>query len=249
MEAVFTGQFDQAREKGQVDALGRRVRREVDDERLGARSHARNQVLKLREKLLLVVDGDADDVRAGNDRAVDVNGVAGIGHQHGVARVENGEAEVGDALFGADGDDGLGVGIEIDVVAGLVPGADGLAQARNAAGDRVAMRGGLERRLDQLVDDVLGRGAVGIAHAEIDDVFAAAAGGHLHLAGDVEDISRQALNTRELFHDDSRIQPPRRRRPVAGGPGKGSGFSGQLSANRSRNGGHGGKLRGKATDH
>jgi hypothetical protein len=51
--------------------------------------------------------------------------------------------------------------------------------------------GGLERRLNQLVDDVLGRGSVGVAHAEVDDVFSAAAGGHLHVAGDVEDI-RQA---------------------------------------------------------
>ena len=33
--------------------------------------------------------------------------------------------------------------------------------------------------LDQLVDDVPGRRTVGIAHAEIDDVFAAAARRHL----------------------------------------------------------------------
>ena len=68
------------------------------------------------------------------------------------------------------------------------------------------MRDRLLRGLDHLVDDVLGRGAVGIAHAEVDDVFATAAGGDLHFAGDVEDIGRQALNTTELFHDDSRIQ-------------------------------------------
>ncbi len=70
---------------------------------------------------------------AGDDRAVDVDGVAGIGNEHGVARVEDGEAEVGDALLGADGDDGFGVGIEVDVVARLVPVADGLAQARQSA--------------------------------------------------------------------------------------------------------------------
>ena len=69
-------------------------------------------------------------MRAGDDGAVDVDGVAGVGDEHGVARVEDGEAEVGDALFGADGDDGFGVGVEVDVVARLVPVADGLAQAR-----------------------------------------------------------------------------------------------------------------------
>ena len=151
----------------------------------------------------LVVDGHADDVGAGDDRAVDVDGVAGVGDDDGVARVEDGEAEVGDALLGADGDDGLGVGIEIDVVAGLVPVGDGAAQAGQAAGDGIAMGGGLLRGLDELVDDVLGRGSVGVAHAEVDDVFAAAAGAGLHLAGDVEDIGREALNARKLFHRDS----------------------------------------------
>jgi hypothetical protein len=47
---------------------------------------------------------------------------------------------------------------------------------------------------------VFGGCAVGVAHAEVDDVFAEAAGGDLHLAGDVEDIGREALNTAELFH-------------------------------------------------
>ena len=65
---------------------------------------------------------------------------------------------------------------------------------------------GLLRGLDHLVDDVLGRGAVGIAHAEVDDVFAAAARGDFQLPGDVEDVRREALNAAELFHDDSRIQ-------------------------------------------
>ena len=39
------------------------------------------------------------------------------------------------------------------------------------------MRRGLLRGFNELVDDVLGCGAVGVAHAEVDDVFATAAGG------------------------------------------------------------------------
>jgi predicted membrane GTPase involved in stress response len=62
------------------------------------------------------------------------------------------------------------------------------------------MGGGLQGCLDELVDDVLGRGSVGVAHAEVDDVFAVTAGGHLHLAGDVEDVRREALDAAELFH-------------------------------------------------
>ncbi len=61
----------------------------------------------------------------------------------------------------------------------------------------------LLRGFHELVHDVARGGAVGVAHAEVDDVFAAAAGGDLHLPGDVEDIRGQALNTAELFHEPS----------------------------------------------
>ena len=76
----------------------------------------------------------------------------------------------------------------------------GLAQAGQAAGERVAMGRGLLRGLDELVDDVLGGGAVGVAHAEVDDVFAAFAGGGFQLAGDVEYIRGQPRQPSEFFH-------------------------------------------------
>ncbi len=47
-----------------------------------------------------------------------------------------------------------------------------------------------------------GVGPVGIAHAHVDDVLAAATRRHLQLGGDVEDVRRQALDARELFHAD-----------------------------------------------
>ena len=131
-----------------------RVRGEVDDEGLGARGHAGDEVFELGEEFFRVDDGDADHVSAGDDGAVDVDGVAGVGDEDGVARVEDGEAEVGDAFLGADADDGLGVGVEGDVVARLVPVANGAAEARQAAGDRVAMGDRLQHRFDELVDDV-----------------------------------------------------------------------------------------------
>jgi hypothetical protein len=136
-----------------------------------------------------------------------MDGVAGVGNEDGIARVEDGETKVGDALLGADGDDGLGVGVEIDVVARLVPVADGLAQAGQAAGDGVAVRGGLPDRLNELIYYMGRRGAVRVAHAEVDDVFATAARGGLHLAGDVEDVGGKALNAGKLVHDDSSVRP------------------------------------------
>ena len=57
-----------------------------------------------------VVQCDALHLGAGDDGAEDVDGIAGIGDGDGVLVVEHGEAEVRDALLGADGDDGLGLG-------------------------------------------------------------------------------------------------------------------------------------------
>ena len=53
-------------------------------------------------------------------------------------------------------------------------------------------------RFDELGDDVCGRGAVGIAHAEVDDVLAAPASFHLEFGGDGENVRGQALDAREL---------------------------------------------------
>jgi hypothetical protein len=45
------------------------------------------------------------------------------------------------------------------------------------------------------------RGAVGVAHAEVDDVFAAAAGAGFEFAGDIEDVRGQPREAGKFFHD------------------------------------------------
>ena len=55
------------------------------------------------------------------------------------------------------------------------------------------MRVRFSRRLDHLVDDVLRRCAIRVAHAEVDDVFAASARRRLQLAGNVEYIRRAGV--------------------------------------------------------
>ena len=62
------------------------------------------------------------------------------------------------------------------------------------------------RRLNQLVHDMPGSRLVGIAHAEVDDVFAARTRGRLQLINDVKDIRRQAFDTGEFFNQgDNRL--------------------------------------------
>jgi hypothetical protein len=112
----------------------------------------------------------------------------------GVAALQAGEHQVREAFLRADGDDRLGVRVQLDAVAAPVPVADGLSQPGNPARDRVAVRVLALRRLHQLVDDVLRRRAVGVAHRQVDDVLAAPARRHLQLVGDVEDVGRKPLN-------------------------------------------------------
>jgi hypothetical protein len=69
---------------------------------------------------------------------------------------------VREAFLGADGDDRLGLGVDVDAVAALVPVADRAAQARDALGDRVAVGVLALRGLHQLVDDVRGVGPSGL---------------------------------------------------------------------------------------
>ena len=114
---------------------------------------------------------------------------------------KRGQRQVRDAFLGADGDDRLGIGIQVDVVARLVPVADRLAQPEDALGHRIAVRVGALHRLDQLVHDMPWRGLIGIAHAEVDDVLAALARRDLQLAGDVEDVRRQPFDPRKLLHE------------------------------------------------
>jgi hypothetical protein len=64
--------------------------------------------------------------------------------------------------------------------------------------------------LDQLGDDMRRRGAVGIAHPEIDYVLAGAARGLAQITDYVENVRRQALDSRKI-HDDRLLVPSRPR--------------------------------------
>ncbi|MCY1183139.1 hypothetical protein D9M73_237390 [compost metagenome] len=51
--------------------------------------------------------------------------------------------------------------------------------------------------LYQLLDDVRRGGAIGVAHAQVDDVLATTAGSHLELGGDVEDVGGETIDARK----------------------------------------------------
>ena len=144
------------------------------------------------------------DVGAGDDRAVDVDRIA-RDWARAPCRRGPGTASIRCARpsFEPMVTIASRVRVELDAVAALVPGADRAAQPRNALRHRVAVGVVTLRRLDQLRDDVLGRGAVGVAHAHVDDVLARAARRHLQLVGDVEDVrGRRLMRANSLMAGD-----------------------------------------------
>ena len=126
--------------------------------------------------------------------------IGGIRDEHRVPRLEEREHQVGQPFLRADGRDGLGLGIELDAEAVAVPAGDGDAEPPDAAGGRVAVIARVLRGLDQLVDDVPGRGPVGVAHAEIDDVLAAGARLDLEIRHRGQDVGREPLDPVEIVH-------------------------------------------------
>ena len=58
---------------------------------------------------------------------------------------------------------------------------------------------GFLRNFDQLVDDMLGRRQVRIAHAEVNNVLTRRTGGRSHRIHFSDDIGRQALHAVEFF--------------------------------------------------
>ena len=128
-----------------------------------------------------------------------VDRIGRVRHQDHVARRGDGLRHVGEAFLRAERGDDLRLGIELHAEAALVVGGLRAAQAGNALRRRIAMRARLGDRLDQLVDDVLRRRQVGIAHAEIDDVGAARAGRRLQPVDLGEDVGRQTLDAVEVL--------------------------------------------------
>ena len=103
--------------------------------------------------------------------------------------------------IGAERGDDLGLGIEFDAEAAVIIGGLGPAQARNSPRRRISVGAGLAHRFDQLFDDMGRRRHVGIAHAEIDDVFATSARLRLEAVHLFEDIRRQPFYSVEFVHD------------------------------------------------
>ena len=138
--------------------------------------------VEVRGEAALGQERERERVGADEQRAARVHRIAGVGGQRDVARVQEGQVEVEDALLGPQGGDDLALLVDLDVEAPCVEVAERLAELGAAAVGRVLVRAGLGDRLLHGVDDHRRRGPVGVADAERDHVDAGRAlGGDLAL--------------------------------------------------------------------
>ena len=157
----------------QVDDGAGRVVREVDDQALGLARRARERLLDLGVSVAARAGRDRHRLAAGDDDAEAVDRIAGIGRQHAVARADDREQQVRQALLRAERDHRLAVGIEALAVAARVPVADRLAALRAARA--TACSAGCPGVCASSIRRSIGgarAGAVGVAEAEVEDVVA-----------------------------------------------------------------------------
>ena len=101
-----------------------------------------------------------------------VDGIACARDERVVTGIDEGGEQVGDALLAADEREDFLVGVDVDVEAVLHPLRAGLAVAGCAEVAGILVIRGVVDGLAHRLDDVLGRGRVGVADAQRDDVDA-----------------------------------------------------------------------------
>ena len=201
-QPVLARELHHLDEEVALDAHGGRVVREREDEQLGLRPGELRRLLQPPEEVSIGGQRNRSQVAVRDDDRVRVDRIGRVRDEGAVAGLQHRQRQVRHAFLGADGGDDLGVRVQLDVVAVAVPLRHRHPQPRDAAGGRVAVVLRILGGLDELVDDVLGRRHVRIAHAEVDHVLAARPRLRLEVVDDGEDVGRQALDPVEIVHPD-----------------------------------------------
>ncbi len=134
--------------------------------------------------------------------------VRGLRDHDGVTRSQENPGEVRQTFLGSDRGDGFGLRVQLDAPGPLVVITDGGAQLGDPLRSGVAMVARVVRCLLELVDDRVRGRDIGIAHAEVDDVFALAPRAHLQVVDDREDVRRETVDAPEVH--PQKLQGPRR---------------------------------------
>jgi len=136
----------------------------------------------------------------GHQEAEGVDRIGGVRDQHDITRRRDRLGHVGEAFLRAERRHHLRLRIELDAKPARVIARLGAAETGDAFRGRVPVGSRLADGFNELVDHMLGRGQVGIAHAEVDDVSAAGASLGLELVDLFEDVRRQTPHPVKIAH-------------------------------------------------
>ncbi len=167
-DALAPGPFGQGGQAllGVVPARGVGGRAEDEDLDLGGPGPL--QILHVQEEALFRGRGHEHGFAVGQEDHVRVAHPVGRGDEHLVAGIQQGHEEVVEHLLAAVGDDDVLLG-GLGSVETAVGHGHGPAQSRDAGNRGVAGVPGVQGRLGGL-DHVRGRGEVGLAHGQTDDL-------------------------------------------------------------------------------
>ena len=199
-DIVLLGERHNPLKKIQLDTLCRGITREAQNNHLRLWNRLTDVALEFLEEINPAAHPKRLNAGPGDDGAIDMNWIAGIGHQDGIPGIERSQHQVGEPLLRTDRDNRLRFRIQADVVSALVPITNRPAQTRNALGHRIAMGMFFFGRLDEFLDNMTRRGAIGITHAHINNVLTASTGGHLQFPGNVEHIGGESLDAGKWLH-------------------------------------------------
>ena len=174
-DVVLAGERDDQLEEALGDDRAGRVVGVVEEHQARLRRGIRRHGAEVGGEAQLGQQRQQLRLRPGEHRPAGVDGVAGVGGERDVAGVEEGEAEVVDALLGADRRDHLALGVDLDPEAAVVELGEGLAELGASAVARVLLVGRVGDRLLHRLDDVRVGRLVGVADAEADHVDAGGA--------------------------------------------------------------------------
>ena len=164
------GNVDHGLEERQLDAPSRGVVRIVEEQHLGPGVVRLANADQFPQVVVVIMHVEPHRRRPGQHDAVGMNGVGRRGNDGRIPHPEQGQAQMGESLLGADRTDDLVIGIEQQVIAGLVVCCDLSAQIVDARCDRIAVIAAVLDGLRQFVDDLLRRGITGIAHGHVDQI-------------------------------------------------------------------------------
>ena len=210
-DLVLTGNGHHFLEEIQLHTLGRRVAGKIQHQHFRLGPGFLDRPFQLHKEIHPFHHGYVADIRIGNHEPIGVNRVAGIRHQHGVPGAHGRQCQMRQAFLGTNGDNGLGFRVQLHVITALVPVRHGLAQARDPPGLRITVGIAPLGGFCQLIDNMLWRGLIRIAHAEIDNILTPRSRCGLHLSNNIEDIGRQTTDSLEIGFHDSTLGGSKRR--------------------------------------